>query len=81
MYIYIYIRYNGRCVAICMVRRALSSIGTREGRKNRVENNSRNEDNKRRRKTKERKKGVHTATHDATQARPPNSQPIAVPVC
>ena len=36
-----------------MVRRVLSSIGTREGRKNRVENNSRNEDNKRRRKTKE----------------------------
>ena len=38
-------------------------------------------ENKGRRKTKERKKGVHTATHDATQARPPNSLPIVVPVC
>ena len=41
----------------------------------REENKTRNENN-----TKE-KKGVHIATHDATQARPPSYLPIAVPLC
>ena len=81
-------------MAICMVRRALSSIGTREKKKveeRRTKKQGREQikkrgqqkkkENKGRRKTKERKKGVHTATHDATQARPPNFQPVVVPVC
>ena len=44
----------------------------------REEKKTRNEDNT---KLEKEKKGVHSATHDATQARPLNYLPIAVPLC
>ena len=56
----IYIRYNGKCVAICMVRRALSSIGTREKKKleeRRTKKQSREQIKKRGQQKKKENKG------------------------